>query len=237
MVSASLSLDFFLGICYRILSILLYMPSLLTHPAVPYVLPFAVFLLLTELARWLPDSQLWLYPLKTIVAGALLLWFRKTYTEITPIFSLLALAVGVLVLVLWIPLYGGYFLLSEPTIVNPYYLAGSLALPWIAIRLFGSSVVVPVMEELFWRSFLLRYLVNPDFRQVPLGTFTPSAFAISVAFFGVEHNQWFAGIVAGVLYTLLLSRTKSLFSCIVAHAVTNFLLGVYVLVTEQWQYW
>ena len=207
------------------------------HPAIPYVLPFAVFLVLTELARWLPDGQLWLYPLKTVVAGGLLLWYRETYTEIKVEFSLLAVAVGIVVLLVWIPLYGGYFLLSEPTIVNPYDLAGSFAVPWIAMRMFGSSVVVPIMEELFWRSFLLRYLVNPDFRHVPLGTFTPSALAISVALFGAEHNQWFAGIVAGLFYTLLLSRTKSLFSCIVAHAVTNSLLGVYVLMTEQWQYW
>ncbi len=121
--------------------------------------------------------------------------------------------------------------------MNPYELAGSLALPWIAIRLLGSSIIVPVMEELFWRSFLLRYLVNPDFRRIPIGTFTPSALAISVVLFGIEHNQWFAGIIAGLLYTLLLHRTKSLFSCIVAHAVTNFLLGIYVLTTEQWQYW
>lgn len=93
------------------------------------------------------------------------------------------------------------------------------------------------MEELFWRSFLLRYLVNSDFRQVPLGTLTPSALVISVALFGAEHNQWFAGIIAGLLYTLLLYRTKSLFSCIVAHVVTNSLLGVYVLATQKWQYW
>jgi CAAX prenyl protease-like protein len=93
------------------------------------------------------------------------------------------------------------------------------------------------MEELFWRSFLLRYLIQPDFRRVPLGTFTWSSFIISVALFGVEHNQWFAGIVAGLLYTLLLYRSRSLSSCILAHAVTNFLLGMYVLITQEWQYW
>lgn len=218
-------------------TILMRMPSLLSHPAVPYVLPFAVFLLLTELARWIPNSLLWMYPLKTIVAGGLLLWFRKTYSEIKLTFSLLAIAVGIIVLLLWIPLYGGHLLLSEPQIVNPYELAGSLALPWIIIRMFGSSVVVPVMEELFWRSFLLRYLVNPDFRQVPLGTFTTSALIISAALFGIEHNQWVAGVVAGLLYTLLLYQTKSLFSCIVAHAATNFLLGVHVIATQAWQYW
>lgn len=211
--------------------------NLLDHPAVPYVLPFAVFLLLTELARWIPNSQLWLYPLKTVVAGVLLLWFRRTYSEIKLEFSPLALGVGILVFALWVPLYGGYLLLSDPEIINPYELAGQAALPWIGIRLFGSSVVVPVMEELFWRSFLLRYLINPDFRQVPLGTFTWSSLAITAALFGVEHNQWFAGVVAGILYALLLYRTKSLFACILAHAVTNLLLGLYVLYTHQWQYW
>ncbi len=207
------------------------------HPAVPYVLPFVAFLLLTELAGWIPNSLLWVYPLKTVVAGALLLWFRKAYSEIKFDFSWLAIIVGILVLVLWIPLYGGSFLMSEPEIVNPHELAGALALPWIATRLLGSALVVPVIEELFWRSFLLRYLINPDFRQVSLGTFTMSSLTISVVIFGVEHNQWFAGMVAGLLYTLLLYRTKSLSSCIVSHAVTNFFLGVYVLTTQQWQYW
>lgn len=211
--------------------------NLLNHPAVPYVLPFVVFLLLTELARWIPNSQLWLYPLKTVIAGVLLLWFRRTYSEIKPEFSLLALGVGVLVFVLWVPLYGGYLLLSEPEIINPYELTGQAALPWIGIRLFGSAIVVPVMEELFWRSFLLRYLINPDFRQVSLGTFTWLSLVITAALFGVEHNQWFAGVVAGILYALLLYRTKSLFACILAHAVTNLLLGIYVLYTQQWQYW
>ncbi|MGE0824743.1 MAG: CAAX prenyl protease-related protein [Candidatus Binatia bacterium] len=206
-------------------------------PTVPYVLPFVVFVLLTELTRWIPGSVLWLYPLKTVAAGALLVWFWRTYEEISWEFSWLAIATGILVFVLWVPLYGGYLLLSEPTITNPYDLAGTWAISWISIRLLGSAVVVPVMEELFWRSFLLRYLIQSDFRQVPLGTFTWPSFIISVVLFGVEHNQWFAGIVAGALYTLLLYHSRSLSSCILAHAVTNFLLGVYVLTTHEWQYW
>ena len=211
--------------------------TLFSNPAVPYVLPFAVFLLLTELARWLPDSVLWLYPLKTVAAGALLVWFWRTYEEINWEFSWLAIATGIAVFVLWVPLYGGYLLLNEPTIINPYELAGKWAIPWISIRFVGSTIVVPIMEELFWRSFLLRYLIQSDFRQLPLGTFTWSSFIISTALFGAEHNQWFAGIVAGALYTLLLYQSRSLSSCILAHAVTNLLLGVYVLATEEWQYW
>jgi len=211
--------------------------GLLGHPAAPYVLPFAVFLVLTELSRWIPGGLLWLYPLKTVLVGVLLLWFRHAYSEIKLGFSLLALIVGALVFVLWVPLYGGPLLLSEPEIINPYALAGQWATPWIATRLFGAVVIVPIMEELFWRSFLLRYLVNPDFRQVPLGTFTWFSLVISTLLFGIEHHQWVAGIVAGLAYTLLLYRTKSLFACVLAHAVTNFLLGIYVLDTYQWQYW
>jgi hypothetical protein len=79
--------------------------------------------------------------------------------------------------------------------------------------------------------------VNPDFHKVPLGTFSWTSLGITVALFGVEHNQWLAGLVAGLLYTLLLYRTKLLFACILAHAVTNLLLGIYVLNTQQWQYW
>jgi CAAX protease family protein len=211
--------------------------NLFAHPAVPYVLPFAVFLLLTELARWIPNSQLWLYPLKTVIAGALLLWFRRTYSEIKPDFSPPALGVGVLVFALWVPLYGGHLLLADPEVTDPYELAGRAAPAWIGVRLFGSSVVVPVMEELFWRSFLLRYLISPDFRRVPPGTFTWFSFAVTAALFGAEHNQWLAGVAAGILYALLLYRTKSLSACVLAHATTNFLLGIYVLHTRQWQYW
>ena len=174
------------------------MLTLLSHPAIPYVLPFAVFLFLTELARWVPNSLLWVYPVKTTVTGGLLLWFRKTYSEIKPDFSLLAIAVGVVVFLLWIPLYGGYLLLSEPQIVNPYELAGSLALPWIAIRLLGSSIVVPVMEELFWRSFLMRWIEKSDFEAVDPVQIGLRSFVFTVVLFGFEHNLWLAGILSSV---------------------------------------
>lgn len=212
-----------------------------TSAATPYVAPFGVFLLLTEGNRWLPGSQLWGYPLKTALAGVLLWIFRKHYREITAeCFPVLAIFVGFVTFALWAPLYGGFLLLGSSESANPYEFAAAFpggALMWIGIRLFGSAVVVPVMEELFWRSWLLRYLVNSDFTKVPLGTFTWMSLAWSVGLFGVEHFQWCAGMVAGLLYTLLLYRTKSLSACILAHAVTNFTLGIYTVTTQQWQYW
>lgn len=106
-----------------------------------------------------------------------------------------------------------------------------------AVRLAGAALVVPLMEELFWRSFLLRWLVRPDFRRVSLGTFTVQSFLIATVLFGLEHNLWLSGLVAGVAYTALLYRSKNLWSCIVAHGVTNLALGVHVLVTQQWHWW
>jgi CAAX prenyl protease-like protein len=93
------------------------------------------------------------------------------------------------------------------------------------------------MEELFWRSFLLRYLISPRFKTVRLGALTPFSFVVTVVLFGLEHDLWLAGMMAGVAYTLLLNRTGNLWSCVLAHAVTNLALGVHVLMTEEWRWW
>ena len=210
----------------------------LTSSLAAYVLPFTVFILLTEAARHLPGGTLYIYPLKTVVT-ALLLWrFRHHYTELAWHWSWLAVATGAVVFVLWIPLSHDRLVMGAPTLlVSPYELAGRWALPWLAVRLLGASLLVPVMEELFWRSFLARYLLDTEFKRVPLGTFTTYSLLVSCGLFGVEHTQWVAGIMAGLVYSWLLHRTRSLGACVLAHGVTNFLLGVYVLSTASWQFW
>jgi hypothetical protein len=98
-------------------------------------------------------------------------------------------------------------------------------------------LVVPVMEELFWRAFLIRWLVKEDFKSVPVGTFTWPSFLITVALFGAEHNQWLAGLVCGALYNWLLYRTRSVWACVVAHAVSNAALAAWVLARGDWKFW
>ncbi len=116
-------------------------------------------------------------------------------------------------------------------------LSPAQAYAWIAIRLFGASVVVPIMEELFWRGFIIRWIINADFRRVNIGRFTWTSFITTSVLFGLEHNRWCVGILAGVLYNLLLYRTKSLYACIIAHGITNLGLGVYVITAHQWAFW
>ena len=206
--------------------------------AVPYVMPFGVFLLFTGIASYTSVSVFWSYPAKTILVGVMLLAFRHEYTEIKLKLSWLAILMGLLTFVLWILPEGYYPLLGQSEEFTPYQLTSrGWRLAWIGFRMAGAIVIVPIMEELFWRSFLLRYLINPDFKQVPLGAFSWLSFCGTVILFGVEHHRWLPGIVAGIIYTLLLYRKKDLSDCILSHATTNLALGIYVLATRQWKYW
>jgi CAAX prenyl protease-like protein len=220
------------------------MQQLLKRPWLAYVFPFAVFLLLTKLGRILPTWNHIVYIVKTIIVGALLWAWRHEYAaDVSQRLSfynyLSAISCGLIILVIWIvaegymPQFGGH------SGFNPYAFGWPLAAAkgLIAVRLLGAAVVVPVMEELFWRSFLLRYLINPDFRAVPPGTFSWFSFMGVAVLFGLEHHRVIVGIIAGVIFNLLLIRQKKLRGCILAHGITNLGLGIYVLLTESWMFW
>ena len=127
-------------------------------------------------------------------------------------------------------------LLGGPNSTLPDALKGDIG--FLAVRVFGSVVLVPILEELFWRGWLMRWLINPKFANVPLGTYTPYAFWVTALLFASEHGSyWDVGLLAGIIYNWWLIRTRNLADCILAHAVTNGCLAAYVLGWEQWQYW
>lgn len=108
----------------------------------------------------------------------------------------------------------------------------------LAGRLLRLIVVVPLVEEILWRGFLLRFLVREDFERAPF-RFTPFSFGVVCVLFVLEHARvdWAGAAVTAVLYNLVAIRTQSLGACVLAHAVTNGLLGAYILVTRQWGFW
>ena len=221
-----------------------YMQQLLKKPWLPYVLPFAMFLLLTEPVRFFPSWSPFLYIIKTIIVGALLWFWRHKYAaNFTSKLSfrewMLALFCGILVLVIWIAPEGYLPQAGQHSGFDPYSFGWpkTAALGLIAVRLIGASVVVPIMEELFWRSFFMRYLINPDFRSVSMGAFTWFSFIGVAILFGLEHHRVVVGIIAGLLYNLLLIRQKKLKGVILAHGITNLGLGIYVLLTGNWIFW
>jgi CAAX prenyl protease-like protein len=221
--------------------------ALFERAALPRVLPFFAYLLFIALgdllARlgWSAAELRWLYPLKIAVVLALLLFFRKEYLELgRPSLSsgaiATALGVGVVVLVLWLNLGANWMVLGASSGFDPR-IDGKMDWPLALVRLAGAALVVPVMEELFWRSFLLRWLHTSAFIEFDPGDVKCKSFVVTVILFGIEHNLWLAGMVAGTAYTILYMRSRTLWSPILAHGVTNGLLGIWIIATGQWTYW
>lgn len=214
------------------------------NPWIPYAVPFVLFLLLTEPARYFPSLVPYLYITKTVLVGSLLWAWRDKYrADLSSPLSMgewvTAVLCGLVVLILWIAPEKFLFQVGQGAAFDPHGLGESPAavIGLIAVRMFGSSVVVPIMEELFWRSFLMRYLVDPKFRSVPMGTFTWFSFMGTAVLFGLEHHRVVVGIIAGLLYGGLLLYQKNLRGVIIAHAVTNLGLGIYIVVTGSWFFW
>jgi CAAX prenyl protease-like protein len=132
------------------------------------------------------------------------------------------------------------FIRSSGAVWNPKEFFGSQApMAWffIGVRILGSSLVVPPLEEVFFRSFVYRYIKQTDFQSVPLGAFFPVPFFVTSVLFGLEHHEWLAGILCGFVYQGLLCWKKRLGDAMTAHALTNFLLGIYVVTQNAWKFW
>ena len=197
-----------------------------------------VFVFFTSIQGFVPGSVQWVYPLKTVATAIVLVAVWGSLPRLAPTHSLSSILVGLLVFATWVILEGTYPVLGSTEAFDPFEAMDEPQVyVWIGIRLAGASIVVGVMEEMFWRGFLLRWLVAPNFRKVPLGTFTWLSFAITSVFFALEHNRWLVGLLAGIAYNLWFFRTKSLYACVVAHTVTNLALGIYVLATARWGFW
>lgn len=189
-------------------------------------------------------TALYFYPLKIIAAGIAILYFWKDYNELSfrdllrPGKTALSVLAGLVVFVLWINMDWGFARFGSAEAFNPQSIGSeSNRAMFMAARLLGASILVPVMEEIFWRSFLIRYIENPDFKSVPVGAWSLTPFLAVTLLFGLEHNMVAAGLMAGAAYNLLLYRTRSIAQCIIAHSTTNLALGVYVIMTGNWQFW
>ncbi len=227
-------------------------PSAVQSGMWPRVVPFAAYMGFIALSSFFVVStadgnpstfELWSYPIKTLVVASLLVFFWSRLPELkTPIFvnwqeALVTVGVGLGVYALWVRMDWPWAIQGELTDYNPFVVGPTLGIALAVIRVFGASVIVPIMEELFWRSFLLRYVVNANFETVRLGTFTLVSCVATVVLFGLEHNLWLAGMMAGICYNGLMYWTGRLWPCIIAHAITNLVLGIHVLTTGEWYWW
>ena len=222
----------------------------LSRAAAVRIAPFALFMAMLALRAAVPvdgswglDPR-WLYGLTVLLVGALLLLFWRDYGELTrqtwPSASeaMLAVAVGVVVFALWIQLDAPWMMLGEPSAgFVPLSADGTIDWPLVAVRLLGATLLVPLMEELFWRSFLMRWLHAPTFEGVDPTRVGLKAIVLSTFVFVLAHPLWLAAVVAGLAYAWLYVRSGKLWLPVIAHAVTNGVLGVWVVMTGNWQFW
>lgn len=223
---------------------------MMTAAAWARVLPFALFMGLLALRGAVPADNAWgldprwLYALNLVVVGGALAWFWREYGEFSrqnlPTLKEAAasVALGLGVFGLWIVLDAPWMQLSEPTAsFVPVGPDGRLDWPLIIVRWLGAALLVPVMEELFWRSFLMRWIANPRFEGVDPRESGLKALVLSTFLFMLAHTLWLAAIVAGLVYGLLYQRTGKLSCAVIAHAVTNGVLGIWVIASGHWEFW
>ena len=158
-----------------------------------------------------------------------------------------SVALGIAIFAVWIApdlLFPGYrhAILFENALTGKTVSSldrGAVADPLVlGLRGLRAVAITPVAEELFWRGWLMRWLVAPKFDTVPLGTYTPAAFWMVAVLFAAEHGPyWDVGLAAGVLFNLWMIRTRSLGDLILAHAAANLALSAYVVAAGKWEYW
>ncbi len=215
-----------------------------------HALPMSLFILLLGLndalkrprgALLLTAPEFWIYPLQTFLCAGLLVYFWRAYRFHPLQRSGLTIGIGLLVFLVWIA--PQQFLHSPARLVgfNPDLLAADPALYWptLLLRFLRLVLIVPLVEEIFWRGFLLRFLISEKFTTVPFGAFSWVSFSVVTLAFGLSHSMadWPAGLVTGALYNLVAYRTKSLTACVLAHALTNLALGLWIVATKQWGFW
>ena len=206
---------------------------------------YVFFMLLEDVLLkfgWNADDLRSLYAVKITVVAGLLWLMRSAYSELCWPTGVsfrtwsVAIGAGAVVFIAWINLTAGWMVMGESVGFDPN---GDDGIDWflVAVRMVGAALVVPLMEEIFWRSFLMRWIAHPNFLTVNPANVGFKAFCMTAILFAVAHNLWLAGLFAGVVYNLLYMRSGTLWSPVLAHAITNAILGIWIISTGNWGFW
>ena len=211
-----------------------------------WVGPFAVFMIWLAFDKFLPIANPAKELLRDAVLIAAIIGFARRLLPTSAPFWLSSIGLGLAVFVVWIapdaliPGWRNHSLFQNSvtgritTSIPPAELTPLM----LALRVARASLLVPVIEELFWRGWLPRWLQNSRFSLVPLGQYTSFAFWTTAVLFAAEHGPfWEVGLLCGIIYNWWMRRTRSLGDLMLVHAVTNLALSVYVIITGRWMFW
>jgi CAAX prenyl protease-like protein len=225
-----------------------------TSDIFPYLVPMCAYVALGAFEHWLPkvgeqpDPRWYFagYTARLFVVASLAWWYRSAWKDLRPLPSgahlALSVLVGLVVLGLWVGLDGLYPPIPgtgmdrrvgfDPTPLSPIP-----RFAFVIVRLLGLVVLVPLIEELFWRSFMIRWLIDPNFQNVAIGRVTAISAGLTSVFFALVHPEWLPALLTGLLWAGLLRQTKSVGACFVSHVTANLALGAYIVTAGAWKYW
>jgi CAAX prenyl protease-like protein len=214
--------------------------------SVAWVGPFVVFLMWLAVDKYLPIANPWKEIVRDAVLVAAIVGFSRRILPRTAPHWIASIALGIGVFVLWI----------APDVLIPTWRSNSIfqnavigklttSIPpqeltplMLLLRVIRASLLVPILEELFWRGWLPRWIQDNRFARIPLGQYTPLAFWATALLFAAEHGPfWDVGLVCGMIYNWWMKRTRSLGDLVLVHATTNFALSMFVIATERWTFW
>ncbi len=203
-------------------------------------------------------SDATLYLFSSAVCAILFIILRpwRYYEPIKSKNILPAVGLGVFVFFLWIVFETEFINNLSPALADFYekwcvmpfgekrsipeilpYSPATCGWPLTIAKLLGSAFVISIIEEFFWRGWLLRFIRTPDFLDIDIGEFHLPAFIGVALIFGFEHSEWAVGVITGLIWGIFFIKTRDVWSTAISHVTTNLLLGIYVIATGSWQFW
>ncbi len=213
---------------------------------IAWVGPFAVFALWLAIDKSIPLTNPTREILRDVVLIAAVAGFSRRILPTRAPRWLASVGLGLAVFVLWIapdalmPGWRGHWLFQNVITgrVTTSIPLDELSPLMLTLRTMRAALIVPIVEELFWRGWLPRWLQDTRFERVPLGRYTTFAFVATAALFALEHGPfWEVGLLCGLIYNWWMQRTRSLGDLMIVHAVTNLALCAYVIATGRWGFW
>ena len=231
-----------------------------------YVVPFFAFLLFLPLVDiftlnhpylpwWRAHPEQWIYPLQTFCGLGFLVYYWRVY-DFSWKMPFWAIGIGIFGFLIWVlpcfifDLLGGDLgefgflrylgVSSRNEGFNPFIFTGEGVYISIFLRFLRAVCIVPFVEEIFWRGFLMRYIDGADrWESFSLQSSSlKSYFLVTLLFVFVHQPQdFFVAFCYGSLIFYLAKKSSSLGACVIAHMVTNFLLTIYILETKKYGLW